>query len=191
MAAPYFQKAPWTPFVHGGITYALSHLDEYHFTVTDSDAQDRRIAVTFSDHCFTREQKPEDDPALFYPGSRRKNGIFCFDRYQHSLGIAEHIAHTVRGKVWNASSYHDCFAIIPVINHRGERMLYAILFSLDRGPKDLPVDLHMLIRTAYPCDQKQIVTFGEIGFRKLVALRMKGKSPSRIMDRLRKTPRIL
>ena len=48
------------PFVHGGITYNLSHLDEYHFTVVDSDAQERRVAVTFSDHCFTRAPKPND-----------------------------------------------------------------------------------------------------------------------------------
>lgn len=188
--AAYFQKSPWTPFVHAGTTYDLSHLDEYEFSVMDADAQERRIAVTFSDHCFTRDPAPTDNPALFYPDSDRRPGAFCFTRYQHSLGLAGHIAHAVKGKVWNASGYHDTFAIVPIINQAGEQVLYAIVFSLERGPKGLHIDLHMLIRTAYPCDQKPITTFGEIAFRKLVALRMKGKSPSRIMDKLRRTPRI-
>jgi hypothetical protein len=186
--AAYFQKAPWTPFVHAGITYGLSHLDEYEFSITDTDAHERRIAVTFSDHCFTRDQETSDDPALIYPGSSRKNGVFCFHRYQHSLGIAAHIAHATEGKVWIASDYHETFAIVPVVDQAGRMHLYAIIFSLDRV-KAQQIDLHMRIRSAYPCDQKPLATFGEIGFRRLVALRMKNKAPVRNNDQHRKRPR--
>jgi hypothetical protein len=189
--AAYFQKSPWTPFVHGGTTYDLSHLDEFEFSVTDSNAQERRIAVTFSDHCFTRDYEPNDDPALFYPGGSRTPGVFSFDRYRHSLDIGLHIARAVRGKVWNASRYHgyqENFAAVPTVNHEGKRVLYAILFSLERGGKDLLIALHMRVRTAYPCDERAVPTFGEVRFSNLVALSMQGKSPARITDPHRRKP---
>ena len=187
----YFQKSAWTPFVYSGTTYDLAHLDEYQFAVIDSDAQERRIAVTFSDHCFTRNPTPGDDPALFYPGCSRNPGVFSLDRYQHSLGIAGHIAYASDGKVWNASRYHDNFAIVPTVNNDGQRVLYAIIFSLERNnTKGVPVDLHMRVRSAYICDGRPILTFGEVRFSKLIALSMKGKSPGRMIEHQRRTPRL-
>lgn len=188
----YFQPSPWTPFVHAGITYDLSHLDEYYFTVMDSDAQERHIAVTFSDHCFTRSYKPNDDSDLFYPGCSRNPGVFSFERYRHSLDISEHIAQASRSKVWNAARYHgyqENFAAVPTVNNEGKRVLYAILFSLKRhNLKGLPIDLHMLIRSAYPCDERPLTTYGEIRFKTLVTFAMQGKSPARITDPHRKKP---
>jgi hypothetical protein len=187
--AAYFQKSPWTPFVHAGTTYDLSHLDEYEFSVIDADAQERRITITFSDHCFTRDPVPSDDPALFYPDSDRRPGAFCFTRYQHSLGLVGYIAHATQRKVWIASDYHETFAIVPIVDQVGQMHLYAIIFSLDRVYKVPQIDLHMRIRSAYPCDQKQLATFGEIGFQRLIALRMKNKAPVRNNDQHRKKPR--
>jgi len=187
----YFQKSPWMPFVHAGSTYDLSHLDEYHFTVIDSDAQERRIAVTFSDHCFTRAPKPNDDPALFYPGGSRNPSVFSFDRYRHSLDMGLHIARASRGRVWHASPHQgvmENFAAVPTVDHEGKRVLYAIVFSLERGGKDLPVDLHMRVRSAYLCDEKLIPTFGEIRFSLLVAASMKGKSLVRVFTPHRRKP---
>jgi hypothetical protein len=185
--AAYFQKSPWTPFVHVGITYDLSHLEEYEFDITDTDEKQRRIAVTFSDHCFTRSYKAQDLPTRFYPGSTRNPGVFCFDRYRYSLGIVRHIAYASTRKVWNAASNDDVFAIVPFINHEGKEVHYAIVFSLERV-KGLPVDLHMRIKTAHPRDETGIETFGEVRFRHLVALRMQRKSPGRITDHIRKRP---
>jgi hypothetical protein len=187
--AAYFQKFPWTPFVHAGITYDLSHLEEYAFTITDTGAIERRIAVTFSDHCFTRAYRTEDAPAPIYPGSSRNPGVFCFERYCYSLDIAAHIERAASGKVWNAASDRDAFAIVPIIDHQGREVLYAIVFSLDRV-KGLPVDLHMRIETAYPCDKKPIETFGEVRFRHLVTLRMQRKSAGRLTNQDRRRPRV-
>jgi len=184
---PYFQHASWAPFVYQGVTYDLTHLDEYEFTVKDTGDVDRRIAVTFADHCFTRKPEPGDDPALVYPGSDRRPGHFSFDRYPHTFGLVEHIAHAARGQVWSVQG--DNFAVVPVVDHAGKRVLYGIVFSLDRV-KGLPVDLHMRVKTAYPATEKDIVTFGSVRFRHLVALRIAGKRPGRITDRRRKVPRV-
>ena len=64
MAGPYFLKSSWPSFVYKGATYDLIHLDEYEFTVMDSDGVERRIVVTFSYHCFTRDPEDSDDLAL-------------------------------------------------------------------------------------------------------------------------------
>jgi hypothetical protein len=45
MATWYFQKAPWTPFIYQGATYELAHLNEYQFSVIDTDAMERCIAL--------------------------------------------------------------------------------------------------------------------------------------------------
>ena len=188
MAGPYFQTVSWPAFTYQGVTYSLTHLDEYEFTVKDTDGVERRIAVTFADHCFTRKPEPGDDPALVYPASDRQPGHFCIDRYHLSLALAGHLSQAARGKVWTVRD--DTFAVIPIVDYVGKRMLYGILFSLDRV-KGLPVDLHMRIKTAYPCTEKDIQTFGEVRFRHLVALRMKGKNPGRITSQHRRVPKAL
>ena len=100
MAGPYFQKASWPSFIYQGKTYTLGHLDEYEFTVEDTDGVERRIAVTFSDHCFTRTPAPGEDQALSYPSSDRQPGHFCFDRYPHTFGLVGFIAQAAQGRVW-------------------------------------------------------------------------------------------
>ena len=52
---------------------------------------------------------------------------------------------------------------MPVVTHQGVKVFYGIVFSLDRV-KGLPVDLHMRVETAYPCDEKDIVTYGSVRF---------------------------
>jgi hypothetical protein len=188
MSEPYFQEQSWPPFIYQGVTYSFTHLDEYQVEVTDSAGVVRRIAVTFSDHCFTRNvDAVGDDPALLYPASTCNPGYFCVDRYQHSLGLRGHVAQAIDRRVWNVREGN--FAIVPVVNHQGDNMLYGIVFSLDRVT-GLPVALHMRVRTAFPCDEAAIATFGEIRFAHLVTLRMQGKSPKLILDRHRKRPRL-
>ncbi len=190
MAPPYFKKTPWTPFIHEGCVYDLAHLEEYEFSVIDADATSRRIVVTFSDHCFTRKPLLQDDPKLIYPGASRNPGIFCFVRYEHTQRLPEYITRASNGKVWNVSEYQENFAVLPTIDHEGKRIFYAVIFSLERAGKDLPIDLHLRVRSAYPCDKKLPSTFGEIGFTKLVALTMRRKNVPRINDPHRKRPRL-
>ncbi len=187
MSGPYFQKQSWPSFVYQGQTYDLTHLVEYEVEVTDSGGATRRIAISFSDHCFTREPNGEDDPALQYLHSTRPTGYFCTERYRLSLNLVGHIAHAMQGKVWIIEGGN--FATIPTVDHQGNKMLYGIVFSLDRVKK-LPVDLDMRVRTAYPCDATEIMTYGNVRFPHLVTLRMQGKRPNRNFDRHRPRPRL-
>jgi hypothetical protein len=187
MSGPYFQKETWPSFTYQGQTYDLSHLDEYQFETNDSAGYARRIAVTFSDHCFTREPVDGDDPVLRYPQSTRTPGYFCVERYQLSLKLAEHIARAAKGKVWVVRD--AAFAAVPTINHRGDKVLYGVVFSLD-PVKGFPVQLHMRVETAYPCDKTDIITFGNIRFSQLIKLRLQRKSPNRNVERHRPKPRL-
>jgi hypothetical protein len=187
MSGPFFQKQSWPPFVHQGTTYSLVHLEEYQIEVVDSQKLPRQIAVTFSDHCFTRAPEGGDDPMLHYPQSTRNVGYFCVERYQHSLNLSGYIAQATTQQVWHLG--HNGFAIVPIVDHQGIKTLYGIVFSLDRVT-GLPVELHMRIKSAHPRDERELVTFGQIRFAHLVTLRMQGKTPSRIMDKHRKRPRV-
>lgn len=187
MSGPYFQKQSWPAFTYQGQIYDFTHLDEYEVEVKDSGGTVRRIAISFSDHCFTREPVAGDDPALRYPQSTRAVGYFCMDRYNLSLSLARHIGNAMQGKAWIIES--DNFAAIPTVDHQGHKMLYGIVFSLDRVKK-LPVDLDMRVRTAFPCDEAEIVTYGNVRFPHLVALRVQGKRPNRNFDRHRPRPRL-
>jgi hypothetical protein len=187
MSAPYFQKDRWPDFEYQGQRYGFDHLDEYVFQVEDSRKAARRIAVSFDDHCFTREWQAGDDAAWIYPRSSRRPGCFCPDRYQHSLHLPAHIQRATRGDVWNIQG--ENFAIVPTVTHQNLKVLYGIVFSLD-PVKGLPVELHMRVKTAYPCDEHDIVTYGSVRFRHLVTLRMQRKRPGRITDQGRKKPRL-
>lgn len=162
--------------MYQGVTHALNHLDAYEFTVTDTRNVERRIAVSFSDHCFTRTPAPGDDPALAYPDSLRCPGHFCFIRYHLSLGLAGHIARAVDGSVWIVEGAD--FAVLSVLDQSGRTVHYCIMFGLD-SVTGLPVHLHMRVETAYPLDKGDVVTYGKVGFRLLVTLRMDRKMPHR------------
>jgi hypothetical protein len=188
MNGPYFQTQSWPAFVYQGQTYEFAHLNEYEIEANDSEKQTRRIAISFSDHCFTRQPEAGDDPMLRYLQSSRSPGYFCTDRYRLSLDLVQHIERATQRNVWNIRDGN--FAIVPVVLHQGVKVLYGIVFSLDRV-KGLPVDLHMRVETAYPCDEKDIVTFGSVRFALLVTLRMQGRNPKRILDKHRKRPRLI
>ena len=187
MSGPYFQKNRWPALVYQGQRYTFDHLEEFIFSVSDSRKLTRHIAVTFEDHCFTRAWESADDPGLIYPQSSRRPGCLCVDRYRHSLALPDHILRAARGEVWNVAS--DNFAMVPTVTHQGVKMLYGILFSLD-PVKGLPVNLHMRVKTAYPCDERDLITFGSIRFPHLVTLRMQRKRPNRMVDHGRKRPHV-
>jgi hypothetical protein len=183
----YFQPQ-WPAFQLEERSYDLSHLDEYSFEIADSKGTQRHIIVTFEDHCFTRKLEEQDEPELRFPGCSRNPGVFCLERYEHSLRIREHIAEATRGDVWIADG--EGFATIPTIDSKGGRTLYCILFDLQKV-KGLPFDLRMLVRTSYPLNEKSYFsTHGYVRFRHLVTLRLSGKMPPRNRDARRKRPQI-
>ena len=187
MNRPYIQKRSWPDFFYQGRHYSLTHLDERRFSMRDQKGKVHEVAVTFSDHCFTRKFADGDDPALIYHGSSRERGCFSFDRYAHSLQLRAYIEQTLNGKVWNAGG--GDYSIIPTVTRGGEKLLYNIVFGLD-PVTGLPVDLHMPIRTAYLCEQGPPRTFGEVRFRHLVTLRMQRKHPREIWSGNRRIPRL-
>jgi len=185
---PYFQKKPWPAFLLHGQRYDLSHLDEYLLEIADSKGVERQIVVTFEDHCFTRKWQNNDEKEGLYPECSRKPGMFCVERYSHSLLIRDHIAQAAQGDVWISDG--EGFAIMPTVDSQGNRALYCILFDLIKV-QALPFDLRLLVRTAYPLDPGgHLATHGNIRFRHLVALRVEGKMPPRNRDQRRKRPQI-
>lgn len=186
MSRPVFQKTSWGGFTYRGQVFDLSHLDEWQMEALDSQKLTRRIAVTCSDHCFTRDPLDGDDPALRYPGGTRQGRRFCVERYHLSLGLRDHLTRATTGSVWHLG--HDGYADLPTVDHLGNKVLYGIVFSLDRVT-GLSVDLHMWIKSAHPRDERPITTYGQVRFAHLITLRMQGKNPPRIMDRHRRRPR--
>lgn len=185
MSGPFFQKETWPAFVYQGTTYEFTHLNEYYVEVADSAKVMRRIAISFSDHCFTREPKPGDDPALRYAESSRNPGFFCVERYRLSLDLASHIARALGGSVWNLG--YEGYAVVPTVDHQGKRTLYGIVFSLD-PVTGLPVQLHMRVKSAHPRNSSDIITYGIVKFSQLVTLRLQRKHPKRNVEKGRKRP---
>ena len=171
----YQLQRPWQSFVYQGITYDLSHLNEYCLTAQDSAGEQRVVLVTFSDHCFTRKPEVGDPAALRYQGgSRTPQGMFCFIRYGHSRSLTDHLEACKTGSVWNVGGQN--LAVLPVVSQDGQPLHYAIVFNLIPLKGRKPYHLHMEVVSAYPCDaSKEFVTFGDVGFKKLVSLKMERK----------------
>lgn len=188
MNGPYIHQG-WAPFSYKGLIYDLSHLNEITVEVKDSSCATRKIAVTFADHCFTRDRKSDEEreKLLDYPGCSRDDGIFCFRRYEFSKLLPEMIPDVVKGDVWNVQD--DRCACVPTIDQNGQCVLYGIIFSLEKV-KGLPVKLHMRVRSAYPLDEddKELITYGCVRFPHLVALASQGKRPMKLTDQKRKKP---
>jgi len=190
MPSPYVRGVRWSPYVHGGSTYPFDHLCDFLLEVVDSAKVRRRLVVTFSDHVFTRDARGGDDPLRSFPGStRRPPGHFCEIRYGCSLRLREIIEHCAQGDVWHLGGGDESYAQIPTIDQAGNAILYAVIFALD-PVRELPFDLLMRVRSAYPCDESVPATFGSIRFRHLVALRAQSKRPKKVFGDKRQVPRL-
>lgn len=172
----FYLQDTWGSFLYQGSRFDLTHLDEYQFSIEDSEKISRKIAVTFSDHCFTREFIDGADRGLIFAGGSRNQGIFCAERYSYSLRIREHINYAVSGHIMLSEG--DNYAIVPTVDKNGSSVLYGILFSLDKA-SGLPFDLHMRVKSAHLRDTKELITHGKTRFSHLVNLRMKGQRPKK------------
>ena len=119
--------------------------------------------------------------------ARGRSGIAAWCATSSPWTLRQQLARAIQGKVWTIES--ENFAAVPTIDHQGNRILYGIVFSLDRVKK-LPIDLDMRVRTAYPCDAAELVTYGNVRFAHLITLRMQGKRPNRNFNRHRPRPRL-
>ncbi|GAA0585373.1 hypothetical protein [Caenispirillum bisanense] len=156
--------------------------------MTDSAKVDARIAVTFTDHCFTRDRRQGDAADLAFPGCSRDDGVFCLQRYHHSLQAPAYIRDFHRAVAWNLKG-DETYAVIPTVTQDGQAQHYAIIFSLDRVRGVEGIDLHMRVRTAHPRTERDLTTYGSIRFAHLVRLRRENQRPRRVYDSRRRKPR--
>lgn len=125
---------------------------------------------------------------LRYQGcSRKPQGMFCFIRYEHSRSLVGHLEACKTGSVWNVGGQN--LAILPVVTQDGRPLHYAIVFNLIPLKGRKPYHLHMDVVSAYPCDAtKEFVTFGDVGFKKLVSLKMARKQLAKNTGANRRRP---
>ena len=187
MPPPFFQQKQWQPFTTGGVTYTFDHLAEFAFNIVDSAGNNRKIAVSYSDHVFTRDGTAGEDASNMFPGCSREYGIICPERYSLSLELKSHIEHASKGDVWIVDG-DTRYAHMPIITCEGKQHLAAIVFSLERV-RGLPLDIHMRVRSAHLCDWKVPATFGSVKFKHLVRRTVEGKPPPKRYDRDRKQPK--
>lgn len=177
----------WPSFMVDGQRFDLAHLNDFVLEAEDSSRAVRRMLVTFSDHCFTREPNDGLDAAPIFPGcSRGPDGRFSTERYALSLRLPDLIRATTQGVVWNMAGDH--YAIVTKMVD-GARHDYAIVFSLDpiKGLSD--IRLHMRVRTAHERPDHQIDTFGSVRFAHLLKLRFERRRPTKVYDRHRRRPK--
>ncbi|MBR1175387.1 hypothetical protein JQ617_15600 [Bradyrhizobium sp. KB893862 SZCCT0404] len=174
----------WGIFEADGATFDLSHLDQA-ITSIEIGGEEHAILVEFSDHCFT-EEAVADDPRPKFTPSTRTDGRFCEKRYQASLDIWEHIERAMKGPVWLGE---DDRCLIVKVGEGENPMHYVIPFTLQRWKGDERAKLKMRVRSAFIRDSgDRVATFGQVRFATLVQLTLKGKSPTRNYDRIRKRP---
>ncbi|MFN6254385.1 MAG: hypothetical protein ACK4Y5_20245 [Acetobacteraceae bacterium] len=167
---------------------SLSHLNDFSITVNVGSEESEihvKIAVSFSDHCFTRERRNGDPYYLNFPNCSRRDGVFCIERYNLSITIRDHIVYFSKGDAWIIDG--DNCAILPVVESNGEKCFYAIVFSLEKV-KGLPFELHMRVKSAYKCDRGPPAIYGTVKFRRLAQLTLEGKRASRVSAHNRKRP---
>lgn len=182
-------KPKWPPFDVDGANYTFEHLADFSFTCRDSDGSERAVLVSFTDHVFTRDPEIGDLPAKAFPDcSRTPHGYVCPTRYRMSFQLPKLIEQVAAQKVWSLSGA-DRYAQVPVVDDQGTKLLYAIIFTLDRiTGREEP--LRMLIRSAHLCDRKAPDTFGEVRFAHLVKLRLERKHPNKNFNKGRKQPKM-
>jgi hypothetical protein len=182
MTNNFLIQAPWPAFAHGDKTFDLSHLHERVDYAIDSSGTKRVVLITYADHCFTREAMEGEDAAPPYPGCSRASGRFCFERYELSLELNDHLDFSRLKEVWNTKN-DEHYAIVRGVTHQGAKTEYAVIFSLEKlkgvqAPGGVKIDLHMRIRTAHKRERERTVeTFGSVRFAHLVTLAMKNERP--------------
>lgn len=132
----------WTPFVHEGKTYDLSHLDAHKITYTHSAQGKDDIVyefwVTYSFHCFAKnypEQCPIEQESLMYSAPKDKRP-FCFIRHELSHNHMKNIIHNLGSpqiKVTHAG--HSSYAAQKVVDRDGGELWYYVPFRVYKHQK--------------------------------------------------------
>lgn len=127
----------YSNFTYQGTVYDLSHLHpfDWHYTAEAGDKRPERtyqFHVVFGLHCFSRDPRPGEtpDPDIFYETDKELR-IFCFDRYQYSLGLPDIVKSLGDRVCWH--THHGNFFTIELMNEKGEQIEYEVYFDVTRA----------------------------------------------------------
>lgn len=97
----------WKPHRNGaGEVFPLNHLHPFRFPL-DLERGTVVVAAAFAMHCFTKESRPDDDPADFYEDDRERR-TFCPERYQLSKGLPDLVRGLAAGSCQFAKAHLRC-----------------------------------------------------------------------------------
>jgi hypothetical protein len=138
-------------------TFDCSHLHpfdlEFHTSPEKGQTQERyRVRVVFSCHCFTTEQKLEDDPRLEVMHAKSKKDPRSFNEARWKL--SKQLPDIVRDFM-NRRAFHTGkgnYVIVEVVDQNGVSCEYGIYFDLNRN--SLEKRLYLDIQSAYLHDDE-------------------------------------
>lgn len=166
----------WMPFTEAnGRQYPLNHLHPFRFNLQLSETVNVEIRVAFAMHCFTRSCADGEDPAQFYKDARETRA-FCPDRYALSSRLPAIARELATRKCGFAKD--ENYVTIDVQAEAGETTRYGVFFNV-RQVKDADGPAVLLtIQSAYElAPNKQLPTRGDIKFKTLIGLILKGVKP--------------
>jgi hypothetical protein len=146
---------PRRPFHFNGTDYDLSHLDSKTVTFAvpahkNLPARQFTVFLEYSDHCFTEDEKPGHDQALYYAlehhGGKQFRRMFNLNRWEFSRQLPAIIEGLLDRWVYftNGQNFH----IMNLVDANGLTVQYLIFFQVK--PKDK--GLRLVLESAYPYD---------------------------------------
>lgn len=169
-------------FRYNDKVHDLGHLNDFAFSVVDSQDNQLTITAKFADHCYLREALSNDPKELQRKRSgpkHKQQGCICLDRYGESLALRTLLPGF--GKVWHTREQNR-YVYLYRKKHNGVRHVYAIFFDLSVTGEGT---LDLFIRSAYLMS-KCPETFGEMSFAEVLYKTTHGlpckreNSPSRV-----------
>jgi hypothetical protein len=158
--------AYFPPLCIGGLTYNLSHLEPFTFTIQSQLAKrDLRVHVTFTNHCFSKGYDqtlhPAEEPILLDHAQRQRT--FCMIRYRLSLSLPPVIKglNHPQAKVRETAAMRNWAYSITIEDPSGP---YHVFFELRRAAEGKPQDLNLVVESAYHQTEKPPRLFGKMGF---------------------------
>lgn len=147
----------WSPFVHDGVTYELTHLHPLTLTFEQAAQAGKpqriySVQVIFSLHCFTRAAlKTEDLQGPLRYADSRETRIFDFARYEQSKRLVEIVEALPTSPCFHTN--HGNFFTVKSLNpSTGQQETYEVYFTASRSSsKGTP--LNLFVQSAYVRDR--------------------------------------
>ena len=144
-------------FLYQKIHYDLSHLDPKILTFSvaahkELPARQFKVLIEYSDHCFTEDEKPGHDLALYYAtefhGGKPFRRMFELKRWQLSSQLPSIIEGLLKPDRWVYFTNGKNFHIFESTTSSGDQVKYLIYFVVKRREQGL----RLVIESAYPYD---------------------------------------